>query len=141
LRTLDLAGIAHAGAGGGAAETASAATLNVTGKGSDLVFSRSSPTRAIPWVCGAPVDRPGRNLLGDRSDASPSRLAGQILIQTPPGDVTVDPSHCGCNWGYNIPDEKFNLSHRLVDEGVSIVLGHSSHYVKPLEVYRGRISL
>jgi len=141
LRTLDLAGIAHAGAGGGAAEAASAATLNVTGKGRVLVFSVGSPTSGIPWEWGATDDRPGVNLLEDLSEESARRLAGQMLSQRRPGDVTVASIHWGGNWGYHIPDEQVNFAHRLIDEGVSIVHGHSSHHVKALEVYRGRLIL
>ncbi|HWN65026.1 MAG TPA: CapA family protein, partial [Candidatus Binatus sp.] len=31
--------------------------------------------------------------------------------------------------------------HRLVDEGVAIVHGHSSHHVKAIEVFKGRLIL
>jgi poly-gamma-glutamate capsule biosynthesis protein CapA/YwtB (metallophosphatase superfamily) len=52
--------------------------------------------------------------------------------------VTVASIHWGSNWGYRVPKEQINFAHRLIDEGVSIVHGHSSHHVKAIEVYRER---
>jgi poly-gamma-glutamate synthesis protein (capsule biosynthesis protein) len=141
LRTLDTAGIARAGAGGASAEAASAAALDVAGKGRVLVFSFGSPTSGIPWEWGATEDRPGVNLLVDLSEDTARRIAGQMLRRTQPGDVIVASIHWGGNWGYGIPDEQISFAHRLIDEGVSIVHGHSSHHVKAIEVYRERLIL
>ena len=47
----------------------------------------------------------------------------------------------GPNWGYEIPDEHHQFAHVLIDAGVDVVFGHSSHHVKAVEVYRGRIIL
>jgi poly-gamma-glutamate synthesis protein (capsule biosynthesis protein) len=141
LRTLDVAGIARAGAGGAAAEAASAAALDVAGKGRVLIFSFGSPTSGIPWEWGATEDRPGVNLLEDLSEDTARRIAGQMLRRTQPGDVIVTSIHWGGNWGYGIPDEQISFAHRLIDEGVSIVHGHSSHHVKAIEVYRERLIL
>jgi poly-gamma-glutamate capsule biosynthesis protein CapA/YwtB (metallophosphatase superfamily) len=138
LRTLDMVGIAHAGAGRTAAEAASAAVLEVAGKGRVLVFSLGSPTSGIPREWGATEDRPGVNLLEDLSEETARRIAGQILQQTRPGDVTVASIHWGSNWGYRVSKEQIHFAHRLIDEGVSIVHGHSSHHVKAIEVYRER---
>jgi poly-gamma-glutamate synthesis protein (capsule biosynthesis protein) len=141
LRTLDTAGIARAGAGGAEAEATSAAALNVAGKGRVLVFSFGSPTSGIPWEWGATEDRPGVNLLVDLSEDTARRIAGQMLRRTQPGDVIVASIHWGGNWGYGIPDEQIGFARRLIDEGVSIVHGHSSHHVKAIEVYRERLIL
>jgi poly-gamma-glutamate synthesis protein (capsule biosynthesis protein) len=141
LRTLDAAGIAHAGAGSGAAEAASPATLDVAGKGRALVFSFGSPTSGVPWEWGATKDRPGVNLLEDLSEDTARRVADRMLRRTRPGDVVVASIHWGGNWGYRIPDEQINFAHQLLDEGVSIVHGHSSHHVKAIEVYRERLIL
>src|SRR5215475_3631891 len=141
VRTLDQAGIAHAGAGDDAAEAASVAALDVAGKGRVLFVSLGSPTSGVPWEWGASEDRPGVNLLKDLSDETARRIAGQILRLTRPGDVTVASIHWGGNWGYHVPDEQISFAHRLIDEGVSIVHGHSSHHVKAIEVYRERLIL
>jgi poly-gamma-glutamate synthesis protein (capsule biosynthesis protein) len=141
LRTLNAAGIAHAGAGGGATEAASPAAFDVAGKGRVLVFSLGSISSGIPWEWGATGDRPGVNLLKDLSEDTARRAAGRMLEGARPGDVIVASIHWGGNWGHSIPDEQINFAHRLIDEGVSIVHGHSSHHVKALEVYRERLIL
>jgi poly-gamma-glutamate synthesis protein (capsule biosynthesis protein) len=141
LRTLDLAGIARAGAGRTAAEAASPAALDVAGRGRVLVFSFGSPTSGVPWEWGATVDRPGVNLLEDLSENTARRIADQMLRRAQPGDVIVASIHWGGNWDYRIPDEQISFAHRLIDEGISIVHGHSSHHVKAIEVYRERLIL
>ena len=48
--------------------------------------------------------------------------------------------HWGSNWGYDVPDEQIEFAHALIDSGaVDIVHGHSSHHVRPLEVYKGKL--
>ena len=37
--------------------------------------------------------------------------------------------------------EQIRFAHDLVDGGVDIVHGHSSHHARPIEVYRGRLIL
>jgi poly-gamma-glutamate capsule biosynthesis protein CapA/YwtB (metallophosphatase superfamily) len=55
--------------------------------------------------------------------------------------VLVASIHWGPNWGYDLPDEQIDFAHRLVEGGVDIVHGHSSHHVKTVEVYRDRLIL
>jgi len=141
LRTLDAAGIAHAGAGRDASEAGRAAALDVAGKGRALVFSLGSPTSGVPQEWAATEDRPGVNLLEDMSEETASRVAKRMLKGTRPGDVIVASIHWGGNWGHLVPDEQINFGRRLIDEGVSIVHGHSSHHVKAIEVYRERLIL
>jgi poly-gamma-glutamate capsule biosynthesis protein CapA/YwtB (metallophosphatase superfamily) len=141
LQTLDAAGISHAGAGRDATEAASPAALEVAGKGRALVFSFGSPTSGVPWEWGATENSPGVNLLKDLSDDTARRIAGQMRQHMRPGAVIVASIHWGGNWGYGISDEQISFAHRLIDEGVSIVHGHSSHHVKAIEVYRERLIL
>ena len=141
LRTLDRAGIARAGAGEDAAEAAAPAALDVPGKGRVLVFSLGSTTSGIPREWAATRDRPGVNLLEDLSDETARRAAGRIREAKRPGDVAVASIHWGRNWGYEVPDEQIRFAHRLVEGGVDLVHGHSSHHPKALEVYRDRLIL
>jgi poly-gamma-glutamate capsule biosynthesis protein CapA/YwtB (metallophosphatase superfamily) len=138
LRTLDMAGVARAGAGGNAAAAAAPAVLGLAGKGRVLVFSLGSPTSGIFRKWGATEDKPGINLLEDLSERTARRTASQMLKQTQPCDVTIASIHWGDNWGYDIPAEQINFARRLIEEGVSIVHGHSSHHVKTIEVYLDR---
>jgi len=141
LRTLDAAGIARAGAGRDASEAGRGAALDVAGKGRALVFSLGSPTSGVPQEWAATGDRPGVNLLEDLSEETARRVANRMLKGARPGDVIVASIHWGGNWEYHVPDEQISFARRLIDEGVSIVHGHSSHHVKTVEVYRGRLIL
>jgi poly-gamma-glutamate capsule biosynthesis protein CapA/YwtB (metallophosphatase superfamily) len=47
----------------------------------------------------------------------------------------------GNNWGYAVPRAFRRFAHTLVDGGVDIVHGHSSHHPRPVEVFRGRLVL
>ena len=49
--------------------------------------------------------------------------------------------HWGSNWGYDVPREHERFAHALVDRGIDIVHGHSSHHARPLEIYAGRLIL
>jgi poly-gamma-glutamate synthesis protein (capsule biosynthesis protein) len=138
LETLDRAGVAHAGAGRNAAAAASPASLDVAGKGRVLVFALGSATSGIPRDWGATEDRPGINLLEDLSDETARRIAGRMRAVRRPGDVIVVSIHWGGNWGYEVPNDQIHFAHRLIEEGVDVVHGHSSHHVKAIEVYRDR---
>lgn len=141
LRTLDTAGIAHAGAGESAAEAGAPAELEVAGKGRVLVFSVGSTSSGVPEEWGALADRPGVDLLPDLSEETAHRLARRLAGFRRPGDVVLVSIHWGGNWGYEIPTDQIRFAHRLVEEGVDLVHGHSSHHVKGLEVYRDRLIL
>jgi poly-gamma-glutamate synthesis protein (capsule biosynthesis protein) len=55
-------------------------------------------------------------------------------------DIAVVSIHWGGNWGFHVPQEEIDLSHRLIEEaGVDVIHGHSSHHVKGIEVYRDRL--
>jgi poly-gamma-glutamate capsule biosynthesis protein CapA/YwtB (metallophosphatase superfamily) len=137
LQTLDQAGIAPAGAGQNAAEAAAPAVLDVPGKGRVLVMSMGSTTSGIPRAWAATRNGPGVNLLDDLSEPTARRIASQIREVKRPDDVTVASIHWGGNWGYEVPDEQIRFAHSLVEDGIDIVHGHSSHHPKPIEVYRG----
>ena len=58
-----------------------------------------------------------------------------------PGDLLVASIHWGSNWGYDIPPKQIAFAYRLIEEGVTIVHGHSSHHVKAIEVFKGCLIL
>src|SRR6266542_4079647 len=43
--------------------------------------------------------------------------------------------------GYDIHPKQIAFAHRLIEEGVTIVHGHSSHHVKAIEVFKDRLIL
>jgi poly-gamma-glutamate synthesis protein (capsule biosynthesis protein) len=141
LKTLDAVSIAHAGAGSDAEEAIQPAVLNTAGNGRLLFFSFGSATSGIPQDWKATSISPGVNLLDDLSEATAVRLADQMRAHQQPGDLVVASIHWGSNWGYEIPREQIAFAHRLIEEGVAIVHGHSSHHVKAIEVFKGRLIL
>src|SRR4030095_11556358 len=58
-----------------------------------------------------------------------------------PGDLLIASIHWGGNWGYDIPPQQIAFAHCLIEEGVALVHGHSSHHVKAIEVFKSRLIL
>ena len=141
LKSVDAAGIAHAGAGNDAEEAMQPAVLDTPGSGRLLLFSFGSTSSGIPQDWKATSISPGVNLLDDLSEATAVRLADQMRARQRSGDLVVASIHWGGNWGHEIPREQIAFAHRLIEEGVAIVHGHSSHHVKAIEVFKGRLIL
>jgi poly-gamma-glutamate synthesis protein (capsule biosynthesis protein) len=141
LKTLGAAGIAHAGAGNDFEEAVQPAVLNTTGDGRLLLFSFGSRSSGIPREWKATAISPGVNLLDDLSEATAVRVADQMRVHQRTGDLIIASIHWGSNWGYEVPHDQIKFAHRLIEEGVAIVHGHSSHHVKAVEVFKGRLIL
>jgi poly-gamma-glutamate synthesis protein (capsule biosynthesis protein) len=140
LKTLDAAGIAHAGAGSDAEEAMRPAVLDA-GNARLLLFSFASRTSGIPEDWKATSISPGVNLLDDLSEESAARVADQMRAHQQSGDLIIASIHWGSNWGYEIPHDQIRFAHRLIEEGIAIVHGHSSHHVKAIEVFKERLIL
>jgi poly-gamma-glutamate capsule biosynthesis protein CapA/YwtB (metallophosphatase superfamily) len=141
LKTLDAEGVAHAGAGNDAEEAMQPAVLEIAGKGRTLLFSFGSTTSGIPREWKATSISPGVNLLDDLSETTAARVADQMRAHQQSGDLIVASIHWGSNWGYEIPRNQIAFAHRLIENGIAIVHGHSSHHVKAIEVFKGRLIL
>src|SRR6266540_7219387 len=141
LQTLNATGIAYSGAGNDADEAMRPAVLATAGRNRVLLFSFGSTTSGIPHEWKTTGVSPGVNLLDDLSEATAARVCDQVRAHQQPGDLIVASIHWGGNWGYEIPPEQITFAHRLIDEGVAIVHGHSSHHVKAIEVFRDRLIL
>src|SRR5947207_4313521 len=141
LRTLDAAGIAHTGAGHDAQEAMTPAVLDAGANGRVLLFSFGSITSGIPREWSATNVRPGVNLLNDLSETTAAQSAKRMRQSQRPGDLLIASIHWGSNWGYHISLEQIAFAHRLAEEGVSVVHGHSSHHVKAIEIFKGCLIL
>ena len=141
LQSLDAVSVAHAGAGRDTEEAAAPAVLDVPGKGRVLLFSFGSTSSGIPREWNASALRPGVNLLDDLSEATAARISDQMRQFKRRSDLLVASIHWGGNWGYEIPREQIAFAHRLIEGGVAVVHGHSSHHVKAIEVFKGRLVL
>jgi poly-gamma-glutamate synthesis protein (capsule biosynthesis protein) len=141
LATLAAAGLRTAGAGRNLAEAQRPAIVERPGSHRVIVLSCGTDTSGIPRAWAATPTRPGVDLLQDLSDATAGRLVARVRRLKRPGDVVVASIHWGGNWGYEVPRAHVRFAHRLVDGGVDIVHGHSSHHPRPIEVYRDRLVL
>jgi poly-gamma-glutamate synthesis protein (capsule biosynthesis protein) len=95
----------------------------------------------VPASWAATDRRAGIDLVPALSDAAAGAVLARVQRHRRPGDVVVVSLHWGSNWGYAVPDEQVRFAHRLVDGGVDVVHGHSSHHPRPVEVHRGRLVL
>jgi poly-gamma-glutamate capsule biosynthesis protein CapA/YwtB (metallophosphatase superfamily) len=141
LQTLDAAGIAHAGAGSDAHQAMKPAVLGTAADRRVLLFSFGSTTSGIPEDWRATSISPGVNLLDDLSEQTAARVCDEMRAHQQPSDLLIASIHWGGNWGYEIPREQIVFAHHLIDQGVAIVHGHSSHHVKAIEVFKGRLIL
>jgi poly-gamma-glutamate synthesis protein (capsule biosynthesis protein) len=141
LETLRAAGLKTAGAGRDLAEASTPAVLPWGAAGRLLVFAFASPTSGVPLEWAATPERSGVNLLREGSEPAAALVAAQVERAKRPGDVVIASIHWGGNWGYAIPAEQRRLAHALLESGVDLVHGHSSHHPKGFEIHRGKLVL
>jgi poly-gamma-glutamate synthesis protein (capsule biosynthesis protein) len=141
LQTLNAAGVVYSGAGNDAKKAMRPAVLSTTDNNRLLLFSFGSASSGIPEEWKAASTSPGVNLLDDLSEATAAGVCDEMRVHQQPGDLVIASIHWGSNWGYEIPGEQIALAHRLIEGGVAIVHGHSSHHVKAIEVFKGRLIL
>lgn len=53
--------------------------------------------------------------------------------------INIVSIHWGPKWGWGIPKQWRFFAQTLIDQGVDAVIGHSSHHVKGIEVYKGKL--
>lgn len=141
LDTLRAAGIATAGAGRNAEEASAPAILPVPGGSRVLVYAIGRGSSGVPDEWAADQDHPGVNFLAEADPSALARLLARIALDRQPGDLVVCSIHWGPNWGYDIDPMDRALAHRLIEAGVDLVHGHSSHHPKAIEVFRGKAIL
>jgi poly-gamma-glutamate capsule biosynthesis protein CapA/YwtB (metallophosphatase superfamily) len=141
LATLAGAGLRSAGAGRNAAGAQRAAVVGLAGGGRVTVTACGAASSGIPRAWAAGVSRPGIDLLPSLSRPVAGQVASRAQAGRRPGDLTVVSLHWGPNWGYEVGRDEVAFAHRLIDDGVDLVHGHSSHHPRPIEVYRGKLIL
>ncbi|SBT45098.1 CapA family protein [Micromonospora narathiwatensis] len=140
LDALRGAGLSTAGAGRDADEAWRPAVLPLPGGRRLLLWSVGAPSSGVYPQWAAAEGRPGVAYL-DVSAGSAEALADRVARSAGPRDLVVVSVHWGSNWGYEVPDEHVRFAHTLIDAGVHLVHGHSSHHPRPVERYRGRLVL
>jgi poly-gamma-glutamate capsule biosynthesis protein CapA/YwtB (metallophosphatase superfamily) len=141
--TLDVlagAGLRAVGAGRDVSEASRPAIVPANG-GRVLIFSVGAASSGIPPNWAATEDRAGVAFVAGLSDEAAAGIADRVRRVKRPGDIAVASLHWGSNWGYDVAVDQIRFAHALVDGGVDVVHGHSSHHPRPVEVYRGRLIL
>jgi len=142
IETLEKAKILIAGAGRNLDEAETPAILDFGAKGRVLVFSFGSPTSGAPLSWAAGANRPGVNVISSLSDDTVDHIARKVGGIRRGRDIVIASVHWGGNWGFEISRREIKFAHHLIDRaGIDVVFGHSSHHVKGMEVYRGKLIL
>jgi len=141
LATLDKVSIKHSGAGLSEHEAKQPAIFDMNGKGRILIFAFGFTNSGIPldWTSGK---HPGVNLFTDYSVRTVKLIKNQVDQFVKEGDIVVASVHWGGNWGYEVDPDQVRFARQLIDEvGIDVIHGHSSHHVRGMEVYKGRLIL
>lgn len=140
VATLRRVGLPTVGAGRDAAAARRPAVVDLGDRGRVVVTAFGAECSGVPPSWQARDDRPGIAFVPHLSAYPPEEVA-DLLPAKRPGDIVVASVHWGSNWGYDVPDAHRRVAHQLIDAGVDVVHGHSSHHPRPVEVYRDRLVL
>ncbi|HEX6515181.1 MAG TPA: CapA family protein [Nocardioidaceae bacterium] len=141
LATLRGAGQRSAGAGMDEQAAWRPAAVDLHGGRRLLVWSVADASSGTPASWRAFPKAPGVAVLPELSLSCADALVAHVHRERRPGDLVLVSVHWGANWGYRVPADQVRFAHRLVDGGVDVVHGHSSHHARPMEVHRGRLVL
>ncbi|GEC02665.1 hypothetical protein SSP24_03200 [Streptomyces spinoverrucosus] len=142
LAALGGAGLRTAGAGHDAAEAYAPAVVTLPAGGRVLVFALGTRSSGIPSDWAATEDgQSGIAYVPGLSPGTAEAAVQRVRRVKRAGDLAVVSVHWGSNWGYLVSRDQVRFAHALVDGGVDLVHGHSSHHPRPLEVYRDRLIL
>jgi poly-gamma-glutamate capsule biosynthesis protein CapA/YwtB (metallophosphatase superfamily) len=141
LDALARAGLPTAGAGGDLEAARRPAVVPLVGGGRLLVFAAGAASSGIPARWAASEQQPGVHFVAETSPTAADGIIELVDAHRRAGDLVVVSIHWGSNWGYDVPRSHVGFARRLVDGGVDIVHGHSSHHPRPIEVYRDKLIL
>jgi poly-gamma-glutamate capsule biosynthesis protein CapA/YwtB (metallophosphatase superfamily) len=140
LEVLAGAGLPTAGAGLDEQQAWRPVVLTARGR-RILLWSVGSASSGVPHSWAAGPDGAGVAFLSEHSETDAEVLCERVRRTKRPGDIAIVSVHWGSNWGYRVPREQVRFAHRLIDNGVDVIHGHSSHHPRPIEVYHDRLVL
>ncbi len=141
LATVTGAGIRIAGAGEDLTAARRPAYVELERAGRLVVFAFGSPTSGVPLHWAATAETPGVDVVEHLTAGAAAEIGARVRAAKRRGDLAVGSIHWGGNWGFDVPDSFVRFAHWLIDEGVDVVHGHSSHHIRPIEVYRKKLIL
>lgn len=134
IRILSDAGIAHAGAG--ANRTAAGHVVTMRENSLTIGFVAFTDNMAV-WE--AMKDKAGVYYVPiEFSEPRTAQLLHRVKAAREEVDVLIVSAHWGPNWGYTPPQEHVALGRALMDNGATVVFGHSAHICRGVEMYRNR---
>jgi poly-gamma-glutamate capsule biosynthesis protein CapA/YwtB (metallophosphatase superfamily) len=137
LHVLTLADVRPVGVGHNAAEAGRPVIVPVNGA-RVIVFAYGMATSGVPGGWAATPMRPGVNFMSEPSDAAADQVIAAVQAVKRAGDVVVVSIHWGGNWGYEVSKDEVRFAHRLMEAGVDVLHGHSSHHPRTIEVHEGK---
>ncbi|WP_069811282.1 CapA family protein [Streptomyces sp. TP-A0874] len=141
LDALSSAGLGTAGAGRDAERAYAPAVCPTVDGPRVLVFCLAMGSSGVPPDWAATADLAGVAYVPLPTAAAAAATVERVRRVRRPGDIVVVSVHWGSNWGYGVSREQTRFARALVDGGVDVVQGHSSHHPRPIEVYRDRLIL
>jgi poly-gamma-glutamate capsule biosynthesis protein CapA/YwtB (metallophosphatase superfamily) len=141
ITTLGSSGIEVVGAGANVEEARRPVHRDLDRGGRLVVHAFCSTTSGVPRSWAATANGAGVDLLNDLSKGTANEVCARVRSAKGPSDVVVASIHWGGNWDFSVPEAFVRFAHWLIDGGVDLVHGHSSHHVRPIEVYDGKLIL
>ena len=133
IQTLKNNNILFVGAGENIEEAKKALILNF-GDFPIIILGCAHISSGVPLSWQAKENKPGVNLIKNLRTSDVCRIEkyknnGLIIFNI----------HWGPNWGYEISNEEKYFAHNLIDSGVDLFFGHSSHHFKGFEIYKDKL--
>jgi poly-gamma-glutamate capsule biosynthesis protein CapA/YwtB (metallophosphatase superfamily) len=129
ISRLDVAGVAHAGAGVDAAAAAAPAMLQ-TPAGTVAFIAVSEISASF-----AAGSHPGTYYTSGSNDG----LLANVAAAAQQADFVIVSLHWGKEYHPEVTAHQVSLGHRLIDAGADLVLGHHPHVIEGLELYKDRL--
>ena len=135
LAALDRQHIAHVGAGlsFSAAHDRAVVVGRKNGGRRVVVVGACGRECGVPDAWAAHNAHGGVALLPSYASGVADALAARATADRRAGDVVVVSLHWGSNWGTELSTDHVRFARRLVDGGVDVVHGHSSHHPRAVE--------
>lgn len=106
-----------------------------------VIGAGGTESSGIPRRWAATATRPGVAFIPNLSNRTAADIANRVLALKILATSTILSLHWGSNSSYVVPPGQVRFARRLIDAGVDLVYGHSSHHPRPIEVYHGKLIL
>ncbi len=138
LKTLEETSIKFSGAGINLENSSKPSIHLLQNKKRVLFFSLSHTSSGVPDSWAAKTKTAGVYLIENLNEPEISKIIENINLYKKAEDLVILSIHWGSNWGYELAPGQQMFAQKLIDNGVDIIFGHSSHHPRPLEIYKGK---